>query len=399
MRQIEKAMHVSPFMGMDQRYHGAHHARARRCRSTSRTAAAGDARVRRDAVAAPPRADRGSLARMTARYPLATLRVLALIYAHALGLKLAGAAVHPHPKAVRHDRTLVPLDRVVACCARIRVGSLIIVEDGERHTFGSGPRATVSTALPAGLAMLLRGSRGLAEAYAQGLWDSPDLVALIRLARAERGAPRPRSRARLAPVRCRASASRGSAAPATRGARSRRDIAAHYDLGNELFERMLDPTMSYSCALFERHGMTLEQAQVAKLERDLREARAGPEDRVLEIGSGWGAFALHAASDPRLPRHHDDDLARAARPRASRGSGAPGWTSRVTVLMEDYRELRGRYDKLVSIEMIEAVGWRQFGTFFAQAARELLAATARCCCRRSRSTTAPTRSRRQRSRS
>jgi cyclopropane-fatty-acyl-phospholipid synthase len=168
---------------------------------------------------------------------------------------------------------------------RIRIGSLTIVEGGERHVYGSGtPVATVRLRSSRVWPMLLRGSRGLAEAYAQGLWDSPDLVALIRLA-ARNASGLDRLRARLAPVRWPLQRAGALLRPATRR-RARRDIAAHYDLGNELFARMLDPTMSYSCALFERHGMTLEQAQVAKLERICEKLELGPQDRVIEIGSG-----------------------------------------------------------------------------------------------------------------
>ena len=153
--------------------------------------------------------------------------------------------------------------------------------------------------------------------------------------------------------------------------RRRRDIAAHYDLGNELFSRMLDPTMSYSCAVFEREGMTLEQAQVAKLERICEQLDLGPGDRVLEIGTGWGAFALHAAAT-RGCHVTTTTISREQHDYAVEQVRRAGLSDRVTVLMEDYRELRGRYDKLVSIEMIEAVGWRHIGTFFAKCS-ELLA--------------------------
>ncbi len=254
---------------------------------------------------------------------------------------------------------------------RLKVGSLVIVEDGERHVYGSGaPSATVQVRSSRVWPMLLRGSRGLAEAFAQGLWDSPDLVALIRLA-ARNASGLDRLRARLAPVRWPLQRAVALLRPATRR-RARRDIAAHYDLGNELFARMLDPTMSYSCAVFERHGMTLEQAQVAKLERICEKLELGPQDRVIEIGSGWGAFALYAArtrgchvTTTTISREqHEHVLERVRR---------AGLESKVSVLMDDYRDLRGRYDKLVSIEMIEAVGWRQFGTFFATCS-QLLAA-------------------------
>jgi cyclopropane-fatty-acyl-phospholipid synthase len=254
---------------------------------------------------------------------------------------------------------------------RIRVGSLVVVEGGERRVYGSGaPIATVRLHSSRVWSMLLRGSRGLAEAYAQGLWDSPDLVALIRLA-ARNARVLDRLGARLAPVRWPLQRAAALLRPNTKR-RARRDISAHYDLGNELFSLLLDPTMSYSCAIFERPGMTLEQAQVAKLERICQKLQVRPRDRVIEIGSGWGAFALHAArtrgchvTTTTISREQFEYVLEQVR--------RAGLESKITVLMDDYRELRGRYDKLVSIEMIEAVGWRQFGIFFARCS-QLLAA-------------------------
>jgi cyclopropane-fatty-acyl-phospholipid synthase len=254
---------------------------------------------------------------------------------------------------------------------RLRVGSLVVVEGGERHVYGSGaPIATVYVRSSRVWLMLLRGSRGLAEAYAQGLWDSPDLVALVRLA-ARNAGDLDRLRARLAPVRWPLQRAVALLRPATRR-RTRRDISAHYDLGNELFARMLDPTLSYSCAIFERHGMTLEQAQVAKLERICEKLELGPQDRVLEIGSGWGAFALYAART-RGCRVTTTTISREQHDYAIEQVRRAGLDDKVTVLMDDYRDLRGRFDKLVSIEMIEAVGWRRFGTFFAKCSQLLTA--------------------------
>jgi len=252
---------------------------------------------------------------------------------------------------------------------RIRVGSLVVVEGGERHVYGSGtPAATVRLRSSRVWPMLLRGSRGLAEAFAQGLWDSPDLVALIRLAARNAGGL-DRLRARLAPVRWPLQRAAAVLRPSTKR-RARRDISAHYDLGNELFAWMLDPTLSYSCAIFERHGMTLEQAQVAKLERICEKFELGPRDRVIEIGSGWGAFALYAART-RGCHVTTTTISREQHVHVRGQVRRAGLGDRVTVLMDDYRELRGRYDKLVSIEMIEAVGWRQLGTFFANCSQLL----------------------------
>jgi cyclopropane-fatty-acyl-phospholipid synthase len=248
-------------------------------------------------------------------------------------------------------------------------GTLLVEEGDGSRRYGAGePLVSVEVRSRRVWRMLLRGSRGLADAYAQRLWDSPDLVGAISLA-ARNAAALDRLRGLLGlalrPLRL----ARALLWPSTRR-RRRREIAAHYDLGSELFARMLDPTMSYSCAVFERADMSLEEAQLAKLERVCEKLDLRPSDRVLEIGTGWGAFAIHAATTRgchvttttiSAEQHaHAVELVRRA-----------GLCDRVTVLMEDYSDLRGRYDKLVSIEMIEAVGWRGFGAFLATCSRLL----------------------------
>jgi cyclopropane-fatty-acyl-phospholipid synthase len=252
----------------------------------------------------------------------------------------------------------------LALLARMQEGSLTIVEGGRRIELGSGaPHATVDVHSPATWTALLRGSRGLAESYADGLWDTPDLVALIRVAARNAGqldAPRrhltplrePYQRARSALVR-------------NTPRRSRRDISAHYDLGNDFFALMLDPTMMYSGARFERPSMTLEEASIAKLELVCEKLELGPRDHVVEIGTGWGGFAVYAART-RGCRVTTTTLSQEQRALALERVRAAGVEDRVTVLAQDYRELSGRFDKLVSIEMIEAVGWKDFGTFFAR---------------------------------
>jgi cyclopropane-fatty-acyl-phospholipid synthase len=258
---------------------------------------------------------------------------------------------------------------VVAVLERLRHGELTIVEDGERRVFGAGvPRATVSVRSPRAWRALLRGSRGLAEAYRDGLWDSPDLTAVIRVA-ALNVHGLDDARRRLTVVREPWQRARGALSRNT-PRRSRHDIAAHYDLGDELFEAMLDPTLMYSSAVFEGPGATLEEASRAKLERVCSKLELGPGDHVLEIGSGWGGFAVHAATT-RGCRVTTTTLSRDQHAAAVRRVREAGVEHLVTVLRADYRELTGRYDKLVSIEMIEAVGWKDFGTFFARCA-ELL---------------------------
>jgi cyclopropane-fatty-acyl-phospholipid synthase len=244
----------------------------------------------------------------------------------------------------------------------IRVGSLTFVEDGERRTVGAGsPAAVIDVHRPGFWPLLMRGSRGLAEAYAEGLWDSPDLVAVIRLA-ARNAIVIDRVRAATTPLWKPRQRVRETLNRRTRQ-RSRRDIAAHYDLGNELFQRMLDPTMMYSCALFDRPGLSLEEASVAKLERVCERLGLGPEDRVLEIGTGWGGFAVHAAAT-RGCRVVTTTISREQHDYAVERVRRAGLEGLVTVLMRDYRDLRGTFDKLVSIEMIEAVGWQDIGRFF-----------------------------------
>jgi cyclopropane-fatty-acyl-phospholipid synthase len=253
---------------------------------------------------------------------------------------------------------------------RIAEGSLTVIENGEPRVYGSGPpAATMIVRCTRTWRMGLTGSRGLAEAYAAGHWDSPDLVALVSLA-ARNASGLDRLRAGLAPVRAPVQRLRDLRRRSTRR-RRRRDIAAHYDLGNQLFSRMLDPTMSYSCAVFEEPGMSLTEAQVAKLDLICEKLDLGPDDHLLEVGTGWGALAVHAAVT-RGCRVTTTTISREQHEYARAAAARAGVEDRVTVLFEDYRDLTGRYDKLVSIEMIEAVGWRHTGAFFAKCS-ELLA--------------------------
>ncbi|HEX8976033.1 MAG TPA: cyclopropane-fatty-acyl-phospholipid synthase family protein [Solirubrobacteraceae bacterium] len=256
-----------------------------------------------------------------------------------------------------------------ALLGQIRVGRLIVAEGSRTHTFGSGtPAALINVNRPDFWRMLMKGSRGLAESYATGGWDSPDLVAVIRLA-ARNAVLIDRVRAYTIPFWAPRQRVRAALNRSTRE-RSRRHIAFHYDLGNELFARMLDPTMMYSCALFERDGMTLEDASLAKLERVCQRLELGPGDHVLEIGTGWGGFAIYAART-RGCRVTTTTISREQRDHAIARVAEAGLSDLVEVIMRDYRDLEGTYDKLVSIEMIEAVGWQHIGTFF-QKCSELL---------------------------
>jgi cyclopropane-fatty-acyl-phospholipid synthase len=260
-------------------------------------------------------------------------------------------------------------DIATAAFARIQSGSLTVAEGERLRTFGrSEPCALIDVQSPKTWPFLLRGSRGLAESYARGYWDSPDLVALIRVA-ARNTHTMDRFRRRVRPVLVPFQLAAGTLR-ANNPRASRKQIAAHYDLGNDLFELMLDPTMSYSCGLFEHEAMTLEQAAVAKLDRVCERLQLGPDDHLLEIGTGWGGLAVHAASTCGC-RVTTTTISREQHEYAVERVRAAGLEERVTVLLKDYRELHGRFDKLVSIEMIEAVGWRNFGVFFRQCSQLL----------------------------
>ena len=250
----------------------------------------------------------------------------------------------------------------MALFRRIRVGQLTVIEDGRETVFGSGaPQATVHVHSTRAWPHLVRGSRGVGSSYMDGLWDTPDLTAVIRVAaRNVEGIDRVRRRLTFvrAPFqRARATFMRNTPR------RSRKDIAAHYDLGNQLFELMLDPTLMYSCAVFERRDTTLEDASIAKLELVCEKLDLGRRDHVVEIGTGWGGFAVYAAST-RGCRVTTTTISREQHDVATRRVRAAGVEHLVDVRLDDYRDLRGTYDKLVSLEMIEAVGWQDFGTFF-----------------------------------
>jgi cyclopropane-fatty-acyl-phospholipid synthase len=207
----------------------------------------------------------------------------------------------------------------------------------------------------------LRGALGAAEAYMEGLWDAEDLPAVVRLvARSEDVlAGLDRGLARLARPGLRLL----HAARANDRRGSRRNIESHYDLGDEFFALFLDESWTYSCAVFEAPGASLADAQRAKYDRVAHKLALAPGDHVLEIGGGWGGFAVHAAQT-RGCRVTTTTISRAQFERARERVARAGLADRVRVLLEDYRDLRGHFDKLVSIEMIEAVGHRFLGDYF-----------------------------------
>ncbi len=250
-------------------------------------------------------------------------------------------------------------------------GALVLHEGTQTFRFGkeANPAAVVRVHNPAFYADLaFGGSVGAGESYMLGHWSAADLTGVMRLLL--------RNREALDAMEgglSRLSASLRLAAHwlhRNTRADSRRNIAAHYDLGNEFFRLFLDETMMYSCAIFEHPAMTLADASRAKLEAVCAKLALGPGDHVLEIGTGWGGFALHAAG--RYGCRVTTTTISPSQYELARGRvRAAGLEDRVTVLLEDYRDLAGRYDKLVSIEMIEAIGYRQFEEFFRVSAARL----------------------------
>jgi len=207
----------------------------------------------------------------------------------------------------------------------------------------------------------LNGSVGAAEAYMDGQWDCDDLVALVRMLvrNRDRLDAMERGPARLGGALMRAwSTLRRN----TRGG-SRRNIAAHYDLGNDFFRLFLDDNLMYSSALYAGEHEALETASSRKLARICHKLQLSADTRVVEIGSGWGGFALYAA------QHHGchvttTTISQQQYQLARERVAAAGLQDRVEVLLADYRTLSGRYDRLVSIEMIEAIGHQYLDTYF-----------------------------------
>ncbi len=250
--------------------------------------------------------------------------------------------------------------------AEIAEGQLELNYRGTTEHFGQaapdGLRAAIEVRDPRFFqAAVLGGSLGAAEAYLDGWWDSPDLVSVVRLLARNRNAlgrlDGSLSRIVTFPFRLlhrmRANTRRGS----------RRNIRAHYDLGNELFAEFLDPSLTYSSAYFEKTDLSLEEAQRAKLERIAQKLALQPNDHVLEIGTGWGALALHFAGHYGC-RVTTITISRNQFETASQRIKQAGLQDRVQVLLQDYRDVRGCYSKVVSVEMIEAVGLERLEGFF-----------------------------------
>lgn len=216
---------------------------------------------------------------------------------------------------------------------------------------------------------VLFGPIGFAEAYMDGLWDTPDLTAVIAwFIRNSEDADALQTTRSLSTGAFDLLGILNKFLHARRPnslSMSRENIREHYDLSNDFFRLWLDPTMTYSSGIFRSPDVTLEEAQTEKYDRLCRKLRLVPEDEVLEIGSGWGGFSLHAARTYGC-RVTTVTISEEQFAEASARIRAAGLSDRITILLADYRTLEGRFDKVVSIEMLEAVGDRYVDAYFAK---------------------------------
>ena len=272
-----------------------------------------------------------------------------------------------------HNLTSALLRRgVLRQLSQLKSGHLVITENGERLIFGDSGAGLVGevqihdTSVWGMIAS--NGSIGAGEAFIHGYWSSPDLTKVIRVLVSNLDV---------------LDAMEGGLArlgrPLIRGLHwinrntrkgSQKNIAAHYDLGNDMFEQFLDPTMMYSAAQFLTADDTLEQAQLNKLQRICQKLDLKPEDHLLEISTGWGSMALYAAQHYGC-KVTTTTLSKEQFDYTQARIEALGLQEQVTLLLEDYRDLTGQYDKLVSIEMIEAVGHHFLPRYFKHCARLL----------------------------
>jgi cyclopropane-fatty-acyl-phospholipid synthase len=255
--------------------------------------------------------------------------------------------------------------------ARLEHGEIRVVDpEGERRFGHRTARCDLSVTVTVDHPQLYAdaafgGTVGAGEAYIRGLWRCDDLAALVRIFVVNRdmmnGMDSRWSLVSRPFLRMFHFLNRNS----RQG--SARNIAAHYDLGNELYQSMLDPTMAYSCGIFERDDATMYDASIAKFNAVCRKLDLRPSDHLVEIGTGWGGLAIHAA------QHYGchvttTTISQEQHDYAKEKIAAAGLGNRVTLLLEDYRDLRGKFDKAVSIEMIEAVGANYLDTYLAKCA-------------------------------
>lgn len=259
--------------------------------------------------------------------------------------------------------------------ANMQDGYLTLQEKDQTYHFGNAGSRLVAHVVVHDIGVYSKimtgGSIAAGECYFNGLWDSPDVTAVIRVM--------VRNAALIDTLDHRFSALSQLGqrfwhwANRNSPSGSKKNIVAHYDLGNDFYRLFLDPTMMYSSGVFNTAETSLHEAQLQKLDDICQHLQLKPGEAVIEIGTGWGGFALYAA------KHYGVNvttttISEEQHAYAEAQIKAQGLQDQITLLKEDYRHLQGKYDKLVSIEMIEAVGHRFLPTFF-QTCNQLLKPT------------------------
>ena len=256
---------------------------------------------------------------------------------------------------------------VLSRLKQLQHGQIVVSENGEHRIFGN---LTDDLPLTAQLRVLspkfysdvaFGGSVGAGEAFIHGYWACPELSDLLRILLRNREVLEQMDSGLALlgkPVQKLFHALNKN----TRKG-SRKNIAAHYDLGNDFYKLWLDPKMMYSCAYFDAPDTSLEDAATEKLDRICRKLDLSADDSVIEIGTGWGGFAIHAAKHYGC-RVTTTTISKQQYNYAQQAVADAGLEDRITLLLQDYRDLEGRFDKLVSIEMIEAVGHEFHDAYF-----------------------------------
>ena len=251
---------------------------------------------------------------------------------------------------------------------QLQYGQLTLTDNGEIHHFRGDKRSDLVVEINIlnnefYWYIALGGSIGAAESYINDDWRTPDLTKVIQLFALNQSVMDSMETGLASFTSPIKKAFHWLNKNTHKGSKS--NIVAHYDLGNDFFKLFLDPTMMYSSGIFYQPDNTMEQASTNKLERICTRLNLKPEDQVIEIGTGWGGFAMYAA------KHYGchvttTTISEEQYAYAQQQIDNAGLNNKITLLKQDYRELTGQYDKLVSIEMIEAVGHQYFDTFFSK---------------------------------
>ena len=249
--------------------------------------------------------------------------------------------------------------------SHLNVGCISVVDGVDKFSFGdTGSELRVNVQVHSQEFYVMTGSggaMGIAEAYILGYWTSDDVVMLMRIILKNRSillSLNDGFAKILSPINKLIHRSRQNTLKG-----SKENILAHYDLSNDFYKLWLDPTMTYSCAYFKDTNTTLEDASIEKLDRMCRKLNLSEKDNILEVGTGWGSFSIHAAKNYGCSIT-TTTISDAQYEYAKARVVEEGLESKINVINKDYRKLDGQYDKIVSIEMIEAVGYEYISEYF-----------------------------------